>query len=88
MSQPAAARNHGTLKDYLEHEEVPHGYWSNFDKFMVSLLKAWLAGGLAPKWALVYAGRESAEDPAHARHATRPARGAPAWGSHAERLEG
>jgi formate dehydrogenase major subunit len=41
IPQPAAIRNHSTLKDYLEQEEVPHGYWSNFHKFMVSLLKAW-----------------------------------------------
>ncbi len=41
MPQPAAIRNHNTLKDYLEEEKVPNGYWSNFPKFMVSLLKAW-----------------------------------------------
>ncbi len=41
LSQPSAQRNHGRLKDYLEHESVPHGYWSNFPKFAVSLLKAW-----------------------------------------------
>jgi formate dehydrogenase major subunit len=41
LPQPAAMRNHDTLKDYLKQEEVPHGYWSNFPKFAVSLLKAW-----------------------------------------------
>jgi formate dehydrogenase major subunit len=45
IPQPAAIRNHGTLKDYLEQERVPHGYWSNFHKFMVSLLKAWYGDG-------------------------------------------
>jgi formate dehydrogenase major subunit len=41
MPQPSAIRNHGSLKDYLEQEEVPTGYWANFPKFAVSLLKAW-----------------------------------------------
>jgi len=41
IPQPAAIRDHETLKDYFEQEEVPNGYWSNFPKFMVSLLKAW-----------------------------------------------
>jgi len=45
IPQPAAIRNHTTLKDYLEQEEVPHGYWSNFHKFMISLLKAWYGKG-------------------------------------------
>ena len=38
-----------------------------------------LAGGLALKWALVYAGRESAYDPAANRRATRPTRENPGW---------
>jgi formate-dependent nitrite reductase membrane component NrfD len=38
-----------------------------------------LAGGLALKWALVHAGRPSAEDAEYARHATRPAEDAPGW---------
>jgi len=41
IPQPAALRNHGCLKDYFEQEEVKHGYWANFPKFMISLLKAW-----------------------------------------------
>ena len=41
MPQPAAIRNHNTLAEYLKQEEVPLGYWSNFPKFMISLLKAW-----------------------------------------------
>jgi formate-dependent nitrite reductase membrane component NrfD len=39
-----------------------------------------LAGGLALKWAIVYAGRKSAEDPQAARAATRPTKAAPGWG--------
>jgi formate dehydrogenase major subunit len=41
IPQPAAHRNHDCLKDYLEQEHVKSGYWSNFPKFAVSLLKAW-----------------------------------------------
>ncbi len=41
IPQPSAQRNHATLASYLEQEHVPHGYWANFPKFMVSLLKAW-----------------------------------------------
>jgi formate-dependent nitrite reductase membrane component NrfD len=42
-----------------------------------------LAGGLALKWALVHAGRPSAEDAEYARHATRPTEDAPGWnGNH------
>lgn len=41
IPQPAAIRNHNSLREYLEQEQVPHGYWANFHKFMVSLLKAW-----------------------------------------------
>ncbi|MFL6214237.1 MAG: NrfD/PsrC family molybdoenzyme membrane anchor subunit [Blastocatellia bacterium] len=39
-----------------------------------------LAGGMALKWAIVYAGRKSAEDPQAARAATRPSKSAPGWG--------
>jgi formate-dependent nitrite reductase membrane component NrfD len=38
-----------------------------------------LAGGLALKWALVHAGRESAYDPAANRRATQPTRDNPGW---------
>ena len=41
IPQPAAMRNHNTFKDYLEEEKVDNGYWTNFPKFAVSLLKAW-----------------------------------------------
>jgi formate-dependent nitrite reductase membrane component NrfD len=39
-----------------------------------------LAGGFALKWAIVHAGRASAEDVESARHASRPSRNAPGWG--------
>jgi formate dehydrogenase major subunit len=41
IPQPAAIRDHNTLDSYLEQEKVENGYWVNFPKFMVSLLKAW-----------------------------------------------
>ena len=40
-----------------------------------------LIGGLALKWAIVYAGRTSAESPEAARYATQPTEQAPGWGS-------
>ena len=39
-----------------------------------------LMGGLALKWAIVYAGRTSAESPEAARYATKPTEQAPGWG--------
>jgi formate-dependent nitrite reductase membrane component NrfD len=39
-----------------------------------------LAGGLALKWAIVYAGRKSAADPEAARRASRPSKTATGWG--------
>ena len=34
-------RTHETLDGYCEYEGLPTGYWVNFRKFTVSLLKAW-----------------------------------------------
>jgi formate dehydrogenase major subunit len=41
LPQPAADKGHQTLDDYVKHEGQPTGYWVNFRKFIVSLLKAW-----------------------------------------------
>src|SRR5262245_32045126 len=41
LPQPAADKAHETLDDYVEHEGLATGYWVNFRKFVVSLLKAW-----------------------------------------------
>src|SRR5438874_1414204 len=41
LPQPAADEQHETLDSYVEHEGLPTGYWANFRKFVVSLLKAW-----------------------------------------------
>jgi hypothetical protein len=37
----SAFKPHHTLKEYLEHERTPTGWWHNFPKHAVSLLKAW-----------------------------------------------
>jgi formate dehydrogenase major subunit len=44
LPQPAADEQHETLDSYVEHEGLPTGYWANFRKFIVSLLKAWYGG--------------------------------------------
>jgi formate dehydrogenase major subunit len=41
MPQPSADGQHDTLEAYIDHEEIKTGYWANFGKFIVSLLKAW-----------------------------------------------
>ncbi len=41
LPQPKATAEHETLQDYVENETVKTGYWVNFDKFIVSQLKAW-----------------------------------------------
>ena len=49
IPQPSALHNHNTLEDYLEQERVDNGYWSNFPKFIVSLLKAWYGDAATKK---------------------------------------
>ena len=41
LPQPTTDDKHRTLDDYCRSEGMPNGYWSNFKKFAVSLLKAW-----------------------------------------------
>src|SRR5262249_58532555 len=41
LPQPTADAEHERLHSYVEHESLPTGYWANFRKFIVSLLKAW-----------------------------------------------
>jgi formate dehydrogenase major subunit len=47
LPQPVADAQHETLDSYVEHEGVPTGYWANFRKFIVSLLKAWYGDAAA-----------------------------------------
>lgn len=41
LPQPHAFQPQQTLKDYLKIEQLPTGFWNNFPKFIVSLLRAW-----------------------------------------------
>lgn len=41
LNQPSKLQHHNSLQDYLHTEHVETGYWANFPKFIVSLLKAW-----------------------------------------------
>ncbi len=41
LPQPIAEKHHEALDDYVEYEGLQHGYWANFRKFIVSMLKAW-----------------------------------------------
>lgn len=41
LPMPHAYKPHATLDDYLEVEQTPTGWWSNFPKYAVSLFKAW-----------------------------------------------
>src|SRR5438552_16293927 len=41
LPQPTADDQHQDLDSYVKHEGLPTGYWANFRKFIVSLLKAW-----------------------------------------------
>jgi formate dehydrogenase major subunit len=49
LPQPTADEQHETLDSYVHHEGVPTGYWSNFRKFIVSLLKAWYGDAATPE---------------------------------------
>ena len=41
LSQPNAMMKQDTFQDYLEQETPSTGWWHNFPKYIVSLLKAW-----------------------------------------------
>ena len=41
LPQPNAYKQHATLKQYLDSEQTPTGWWHNFPKYAVSLLRAW-----------------------------------------------
>jgi formate dehydrogenase major subunit len=48
LPQPNAFKPHTTLKDYLDHERTPTGWWHNFPKYAVSLLKAYYGDAARP----------------------------------------
>jgi formate dehydrogenase major subunit len=41
LAQPVADKKHESFDSYVENEGQRTGYWSNYGKFVVSLLKAW-----------------------------------------------
>lgn len=41
LPQPHAHKPHQSLEDYLKSETTPTGWWHNFPKYAVSLLRAW-----------------------------------------------
>jgi formate dehydrogenase major subunit len=41
LPQPQAFKPHESLAKYMEVETTPTGWWHNFPKYMVSLLRAW-----------------------------------------------
>jgi formate dehydrogenase major subunit len=41
LPQPSALKPHKTFDDYLKAENSGTGYWANFPRFAVSLLRAW-----------------------------------------------
>jgi formate dehydrogenase major subunit len=41
LPQPKAHKRHRTFQDYLDAENTGTGWWSNFPKYAVSLLRAW-----------------------------------------------
>jgi len=49
LPQPNAFKPHHSLKDLLESETVPTGWWHNFPKYFVSLLKAWYGDNATPE---------------------------------------
>nr|WP_204623470.1 molybdopterin-dependent oxidoreductase [Crenalkalicoccus roseus] len=49
LPQPHAFKPHSTLESYLDAETSPTGWWRNFPKYAVSLLRAWYGEAAAPE---------------------------------------
>lgn len=48
LPQPHAFKPHRTLESYLEVETSPTGWWHNFPKYAISLLRAWYGDAAKP----------------------------------------
>ncbi len=48
LPQPNAFKEHHSLRELLATETVPTGWWHNFPKYFVSLLKAWYGDNATP----------------------------------------
>ncbi|MBI2756625.1 MAG: molybdopterin-dependent oxidoreductase [Chloroflexi bacterium] len=47
LTQPSAQKRHATLAEYLAAETAPTGWWHNYPKYVVSLLRAWYGDAAA-----------------------------------------
>jgi formate dehydrogenase major subunit len=48
LPQPSAMKPHKTFDRYLEVETPPTGWWHNFPKYIISLLRAWYGDAAGP----------------------------------------
>jgi formate dehydrogenase major subunit len=48
LTQPSARKPHKTLQQYMDFESPPTGWWHNFPKYVVSLLRAWYGDTIDP----------------------------------------
>ncbi len=49
LPQPAATETHEKIDSYVQYEGFRNGYWANFKKFIVSLLKAYYGEAATPE---------------------------------------
>ena len=49
LPQPSAMKPHKSLNRYLEVETPPTGWWHNFPKYMISLMRAWYGDVATPQ---------------------------------------
>ena len=49
LGMPAKARDHQTLESFLRAETRATGFWANYPKYMISLLKAWYGDAATPE---------------------------------------
>jgi formate dehydrogenase major subunit len=49
LNMPKATEGTLTLHDYIESGGAKRGWWSNFDKYIISLLKAWYGDAATPE---------------------------------------
>ena len=49
LTQPSARKPHKTLAEYIDIESPPTGWWHNFPKYVVSLLRAWYGDAIDPR---------------------------------------
>lgn len=55
LPQPSSLKPHATLAEYIHTEQPATGWWHNFPKYVVSLLKAWYGDTATPENGFGYA---------------------------------